>query len=130
MEVERATELEKKLDLVFESCPLEVFDKTKIDIILEMACKLIGATVVATTYHEFPFPDKTHPEGLTVIKILSESDLVCHTYPLEEEKRSITISISTCGQHTNPERAIFFLIKELRPQKLWRSFPQWDELKV
>ena len=118
--------LEKKLDLFFENCGnQEAFQQEALDRILDQACQLAGATVVRTSWHEFPIPD-WQINGITIVKILAESHLVCHTYPLKEEGESITVSISTCGEKTTPQAIVPFLTNSFKPQKTFVSKTNWE----
>jgi len=66
-----------------------------------------GATVLSVQYKQF------EPQGATVLVLLSESHLSIHTYP---EKGFAALDCYTCGDTVDPEVAINYLMKVLKPQ--------------
>lgn len=143
--------LEKKIELVFEGCCDEAFEKKHFDETLNRGAEISGAKVKKTIIQEFPFEDQKksiivkiinfflklfgfavknegHPPGITIVKILSESHIAGHTYVLESESRTITISMATCGQHADPERAIDFFIERFKPKRTFRGILAWKEI--
>jgi S-adenosylmethionine decarboxylase len=58
------------------------------------------------------------PEGLTFTFILSESHASCHTYPKEYGNGCLMGCIHTCGEHVDPNIAVDYIVKVLRPTKV------------
>lgn len=74
------------------------------------AAEACGATVMSVQAKEFD------PQGATVLVLLSESHLSIHTYP---EKGFAALDCYTCGETIDPEVAIEFMVKALRPEKVY-----------
>ena len=70
------------------------------------AVKRAGATFVSIQTKKF------EPQGLTVLILLEESHLTYHSYP---EKQFAAINCYTCGTNTKPDKAIDFIIEQLKP---------------
>lgn len=56
-----------------------------------------------------------HPQGVTVLALLSESHMSIHTWP---EKGEAAVDVYTCGD-SRPELACGFLIDELQATDTW-----------
>ncbi|MEM0480908.1 MAG: adenosylmethionine decarboxylase [Candidatus Aenigmatarchaeota archaeon] len=53
--------------------------------------------------------------GVSIIAIVSESHISIHTWP---EYNYATVDVYTCGNHTEPEKAFDYIVKELKPKKI------------
>jgi S-adenosylmethionine decarboxylase len=89
--------------------------------LLKEAAELCGATVIGEQSKQF------EPQGVTVLHMLSESHISCHSYP---ESGFIAIDCYTCGSEPQPIIAIDHVITKLKPEKyiikkLCRG--EWDE---
>lgn len=73
----------------------------------DVAVSLMGANVLHKFSHQF------QPQGLTVVYVLSESHISCHTFP---ELGSAALDCYTCG-NMDPEVGMEHLIKCLSPTK-------------
>ena len=63
------------------------------------------------------------PHGMTALWLLAESHFSVHTFP---ENKYISVDCYTCGNEGSPEKAIDYLVENLKPiksniQKLIRS---------
>lgn len=56
------------------------------------------------------------PQGATVLVLLSESHLSIHTYP---ERGFAAIDCYTCGETVDPQIAIDYLVRVLKPEKTY-----------
>lgn len=74
------------------------------------AAEACGATVLSVQAKQFD------PQGATVLVLLSESHLSIHTYP---ERNFAAIDCYTCGDTVDPEVAIEYLVKVLKPEKTY-----------
>lgn len=74
------------------------------------AAEACGATVLSVQAKQFD------PQGATVLVLLSESHLSIHTYP---EKGFAALDCYTCGETVDPEIAIEFMVKALKPEKAY-----------
>lgn len=70
--------------------------------------KLSGANIVQITKKEF------EPSGVTILILLEESHMSCHTYP---DESFIALDCYTCGDGVDPCIAVNYLISELNPIK-------------
>lgn len=77
--------------------------------ILINAAHASNATVLGSVSHQF------EPEGATSLILLAESHISAHTWP---EYDYIAIDIFTCGRNMEPEDAIDYLEKRLKPEKI------------
>ncbi len=77
----------------------------------EAAVKKTGANVIKTFSHQF------HPQGLSILSLLSESHASLHTYP---EYDFCYLDIFTCG---NMDITAFDkeMQKLLKPCRVWRK---------
>jgi S-adenosylmethionine decarboxylase len=86
------------------------------------AAEACGATVLSVQSKQF------EPQGATVLVLLSESHLSIHTYP---ERGFAALDCYTCGETVDPEVAIEYMIKVLKPtenysRKLIRGLGELD----
>jgi S-adenosylmethionine decarboxylase len=72
------------------------------------AAEACGATVLSVQAKQF------EPQGATVLVLLSESHISIHTYP---ERGFAALDCYTCGETVDPEVAIEFMVKALKPEK-------------
>jgi S-adenosylmethionine decarboxylase proenzyme len=71
---------------------------------VQQALHRAGATVLTVVSKRF------HPQGVTVLALLSESHACLHTYP---EFGSMFVDVFTCGTRADPERAVRLLAEAL-----------------
>lgn len=94
----------------FWGCPKKLLtDNNKILNILKKTAEAAGATIIAEKNFKFK------PFGLTAVVLLQESHISCHTYP---EYDFMALDIYTCGKHTNPQKGLAYLKKQLKPKKV------------
>jgi S-adenosylmethionine decarboxylase len=87
-------------------CDREILNNAKrLREILRKAAEEAGATVIRVFCHEF------NPKGVTGVALLAESHLTIHTWP---EEGYAAADIFTCGQHTDPQLAVQYLISSLK----------------
>lgn len=67
------------------------------------AAKESGAEIIGSMFHEF------EPQGVSGVVVISESHLTIHTWP---EQAYAAVDIFTCGEHTDPWKALEYLAKE------------------
>jgi S-adenosylmethionine decarboxylase len=72
------------------------------------AAEACGATVLSVQAKQFD------PQGATVLVLLSESHLSIHTYP---ERGFAALDCYTCGETVDPEVAIEYMVRVLKPEK-------------
>ncbi len=68
---------------------------------LREAAQQANATLLNEVLHQF------EPQGITALALLSESHISIHTWP---EVGYAAVDVFTCGHHTDPEQACFYLI--------------------
>lgn len=76
---------------------------------LREACSQANATIESEHFHKF------HPYGISGLMVLSESHLSIHIWAQE---KFISLDCYTCGEGTNPQKAIDYLIDKFRPQSI------------
>ena len=99
-------------DMVGKHCILEVYecDEAKLNdeaflrTTITASAKFAGARLLNLITHRF------EPQGVTGLALLAESHISIHTWP---EARYAAVDVFTCGDHTMPEKACEFLIREL-----------------
>ena len=74
--------------------------------LLAEAAQACGATVCQVISQRF------HPQGVTVLALLSESHASLHSYP---ENGSVFVDVFTCGERADPRLAVDVLARGLRP---------------
>lgn len=72
------------------------------------AAEMTGITVLSVQQKQF------HPQGATVLLMLSESHFSIHTYP---EKGFAAVDCYTCGDTIDPMEAIHLLLNRLQPTR-------------
>lgn len=82
---------------------------------LTLAAKVANATILKTAYHRFT------PHGITAFLLLAESHISVHTWP---ELNKAALDIYTCGDHTDPEAALDFILERLKATCLSRQVIQ------
>jgi len=99
-------------ETVGKHCILELYgcDSAKLDDeaflrdTITAAAKRAGATLLNLITHRF------EPQGVTGLALLAESHISIHTWP---ESGYAAVDVSTCGDHTMPEKACAVLAAEL-----------------
>lgn len=93
----------------FDGCPFELInDEVYVKISMESAAIEANATILNSYIHKFS------PQGVSGVLVLAESHLSIHTWP---ELNYAAIDIFTCGEHTDPLMALYFLQLRLKPTK-------------
>lgn len=77
--------------------------------ILTAAAKKAKSTPLKISTYKFL------PQGMTGVVLLAESHIAFHSWP---ELNYIAIDIFTCGNKAMPRRALEYLKKELKPEKI------------
>jgi S-adenosylmethionine decarboxylase len=77
--------------------------------ILVGAVKKSKSTVLKVVVHKFS------PKGITGVVVLAESHLAIHTWP---ELNYVAVDIFTCGDKSNPQKALVYLKKEFKPKRI------------
>ena len=96
----------RHLVLEMWDCDREILNNAKrLREILRKAAEEAGATVIRVFCHAF------NPKGVTGVALLAESHLTIHTWP---EEGYAAAAIFTCGQHTDPQLAVQYLISSLK----------------
>jgi S-adenosylmethionine decarboxylase proenzyme len=83
-------------------------DKKKLERAMLRAAKLIGATVIGSSFTSF------NPKGVSGVVTIAESHLAIHTWP---EYRFAAVSFETCGKKIMPWKAFSYLKRALRAKK-------------
>lgn len=85
-------------------------DKLKpLEKVMLNACHVANATILGISAHKF------EPQGVTIIVLLAESHISIHSWP---EYNYVAIDVFTCGKNMDPQAAIDYLEKTLKPQKI------------
>ncbi len=74
------------------------------------AAEVSGATVITSTFQEFPV------QGLSGVVVLSESHISVHTYP---EHGYASFDIYTCGEHVDPRLACEYIVNKLGTRRYY-----------
>ena len=91
-------------------CPFELLNNELfLQQVITEATHICKATLIDVISKQF------HPQGVTVLALLSESHMSIHTWP---EKGEAAIDVYTCG-NARPELACGFLFRELKAEKQW-----------
>lgn len=89
-------------------CPAILLnDRCLIEQLLTDAAQIARSTLLTLTSQAF------QPQGVTALALLAESHISIHTWP---ETGYAAVDVFTCGQHTRPEAACDYLIKQLQAQ--------------
>lgn len=88
-------------------------DIDRIESILVEAARQANATVVTSTFHHF------YPQGVSGVVVVSESHLAIHTWP---EKGYAALDIYTCGDTTDPQKAVDHVVNSLGAKEVVETF--------
>lgn len=94
---------------LFDCRPAVLEDLEAVQNGLEEAARRAGATIVATTFHQF------NPVGLSGVVVISESHLSIHTWP---EYSYAAVDIFSCGEALRPEVAVAYLVERLGAERV------------
>lgn len=87
----------------YYDCNAEILnDSRKIELCMNDAAEVAGATVVSSAFHTF------NPHGISGVVVIAESHLSIHTWP---EYGYAAVDIFTCGEVVDPWKA-FARLKE------------------
>ncbi|MCM8804364.1 MAG: adenosylmethionine decarboxylase [Candidatus Omnitrophica bacterium] len=90
-------------------CDSKILDSPdQVKDILEKAVKEAKTTLLHIKIHKFS------PYGVSGFALISESHISIHTWP---EAKYAGVDIYTCGEKTMPEKAVKFIIEELKSKK-------------
>lgn len=53
-------------------------------------------------------------EGVSVVAIILESHITIHTWP---EYKFATVDVYSCGAHTDPKKAFYYIVEELKSER-------------
>ena len=81
----------------------------KIREILVKAVRKANNTPLEIAIHKF------QPQGITGVILLAESHIALHSWP---EFNYLAVDIYTCGNKSQPEKALEYLKKEFQPKKV------------
>ncbi len=84
-------------------------DPKKLKKILTEAAKKAKNIPLEITVHKFS------PQGITGVLLLAESHIALHSWP---EINYIGVDIFTCGNKAQPYKALEYLKKEFKPEKI------------
>ena len=102
--------LGKHLILELWGCESKALDDQEgIENMLVDAVDSCGAPLICVKTHKFS------PQGVTGVAVLAESHIAIHTYP---EYNYAAMDIFTCGEHTDPYKAIDILKEFLGPKSI------------
>ncbi len=92
--------------------PLLLNDAATLTTLLQQAAQQAGLDPLQAIAHQF------HPQGVTVLVLLSASHLAIHTWP---EQGYAAIDVFTCGDRTRPDTTRQCLLAALQPEHhVWR----------
>ncbi len=77
--------------------------------ILVKGAEAANAKVWAISFHRFP------PNGVSGVVVISESHISVHTWP---EVGYAALDIYTCGADTEPENAVYYIVKEFKAKNV------------
>lgn len=109
-------ECDRALTTVGIHCVLELYDcpaerlnnSALIEDALREAAIQAESTLLGEVSHQFT------PQGVTALVLLAESHISIHTWP---ESGYAAVDVFTCGEHTKPQKACQYLVKELGAKK-------------
>jgi S-adenosylmethionine decarboxylase len=81
----------------------------KLEKIFVEAAKRSGNIPLKFSYHKF------NPHGLTGVLLLAESHISFHSWP---EFKYLALDVFSCGKNAQPEKALRYLKKVLKPKKI------------
>ena len=79
-------------------------DLGKLEMVLEDAVRISGATALKASFHQFA------PQGVSGVIIIAESHFTIHTWP---EYGYAALDIFTCGHSVDSQKALDYIEKEL-----------------
>lgn len=77
--------------------------------ILIRGAETAGAKIWAISFNRFP------PNGVSGVVVISESHISVHTWP---EVGYAALDIYTCGKDTEPEEAVYQIVKEFQAESV------------
>jgi len=89
---------------LYECDSKKLNDLGKLEMVLEKAVRISGATALKTSFHQFA------PQGVSGVIIIAESHFTIHTWP---EYGYAALDIFTCGQSVDSQKALDYIEKEL-----------------
>jgi S-adenosylmethionine decarboxylase proenzyme len=90
---------------LFDCAPEPLKRAGEVEKILVEAARLIKATIVTTTFHEFS------PFGVSGVVVIAESHLAIHTWP---EHGYAAVDVFTCGDTLEPGPAAKYIAARFR----------------
>ena len=90
--------------------PALMSDRKRLVEIVRRAAELSNATLVEVLSWKFG----GEKGGISVIALVNESHIALHTW---REYNYATVDIYTCGEHTDPEKGLEYVISELKPRE-------------
>jgi S-adenosylmethionine decarboxylase len=97
------------LIIEFYGCSPEIINDQQFMLnTMNLAAEAAGCEILHSYSHQF------EPQGVTVIVVVSESHLSCHTYP---ELGYAALDVFTCGPLAMPEKALDVLKRLISPKK-------------
>ena len=89
---------------LYECNSKKLNDLGKLEMVLEEAVRISGATALKASFHQFA------PQGVSGVIIIAESHFTIHTWP---EYGYAALDIFTCGQSVDSQKALDYIEKEL-----------------
>ena len=89
---------------LYECDARKLNDLGRLEMVLEKAVRVSGATALKTSFHQFA------PQGVSGVIIIAESHFTIHTWP---EYGYAAADIFTCGNSVRPEKAAEIIVKKL-----------------
>jgi len=89
---------------LYECDSKKLNDLGKLEMVLEEAVRISGATALKASFHQFA------PQGVSGVIIIAESHFTIHTWP---EYGYAALDIFTCGQSVDSQKALDYIEKEL-----------------
>ncbi|HYH02884.1 MAG TPA: adenosylmethionine decarboxylase, partial [Bacillota bacterium] len=86
----------------------KIDDPQKIKATMLQAAQEAGAEIIGSLFHEF------EPQGVSGVVVIAESHLAIHTWP---EQGYAAVDIFTCGEHTDPWKALEYLASEFEAEE-------------
>jgi len=97
-------------------CPKKLLsDETFLYKLINDAVKISNSTLLDIKYWKV-YGDRG---GISIIAIVLESHISLHTWP---NQGFATLDVYTCGEHTDPEKAFDYIVKNLKPKKFTKKF--------
>jgi len=89
---------------LYECDSKKLNDLGKLEMVLEEAVRISGATALKASFHQFA------PQGVSGVIIIAESHFTIHTWP---EYGYAALDIFTCGHSVDSQKALDYIEKEL-----------------